>query len=426
MITKRFEKIVEAFVIVIIFLAPNMGVLLCHTDFSNPLSFCSYKNFSIEITLDVLVVIGAIWIIARNHLMSIFVKKWKNNLPLVLFCVLSALSIIWSVNRLMTVEHLLVLLLVNVLAAFLAVRYSLQKSADTLFAFFGIVVVASIALVIAFPNAAIMGEPHAGSWRGVFWHKNFTGSLMALANAIFLFNLLGSSRKETSKIVVNALLYIGSLVYVVKSLSAAGVATWLILNGLLICLFFWNKFRAKLQRRHYFILLGIVLLLVLVCALNTNLIFKLLNRESSLTGRMPLWTYLINSTVSQRPAAGYGLGGIWSLPQFRQQVTLSQGWGFEINNAHNGFMDMLLDLGILGVLLVLSIYILAFIRTWKYFYRQRSFEAVFPLLIVTYTLWANLSIAFILENESFHWLLLILALMITTPPVEAVPVDEAK
>jgi hypothetical protein len=58
---------------------------------------------------------------------------------------------------------------------------------------------------------------------------------------------------------------------------------------------------------------------------------------------------------------------------------------------------------------------LSFYRTGKYFIASSGREAIFPFLVTIYFLLANLSISFLLEFESFHWMLLITALFMTTP-----------
>jgi O-antigen ligase len=156
-----------------------------------------------------------------------------------------------------------------------------------------------------------------------------------------------------------------------------------------------------------------VLVLTLLVLWKLDYLFSLLNRESGLTGRLPLWNYLL-SEAGNRPIFGHGFGAIWLLRDFRAQVTAAQGWSFTITNGHNGYMDILLGLGGLGLLLALSISVMALYRAWRYFINDGRMESSLPFLIALYFLLANLSISFFLELEVFHWVLLVAALFRAT------------
>lgn len=414
MLSKKLEKIVEFFVLISIFIIPNLGVWLCLNDVNNSLSFCTYKNPSYELSLYIIASGAGFWLLIRKRLFGIFIEKLKKNILIIIFCVYSIFSFFWSVYPIATLYQIFVMLFTTFLAVFIATYYTNNRWFSYLFWFFGIIIIASFELLLVFPHAAIMGDPNLGSWRGIFWHKNLSGSLMALGNMIFLLYAITSNKQQKGRIGICAILYILSLVYIFFSQSAAGIAIWLLLNIALVFLLVWGKFKKILSRKHYFILGGFVLFFLVIFILNINGILKVLSREPSLTGRVPLWSYLINDIASQQPVIGHGLGALWNQKSFLDQVTQSQGWEFQIPNGHNGFIDVLLDLGGVGLILVCAIFITAFYRTWKYYLASGTLESLFPFLLVLYVLLANLSISYLLEFESFHWMLLVSALFLTT------------
>jgi exopolysaccharide production protein ExoQ len=418
MCSKKIEKIVETLILISVFILPNLGIWLCLSDINNPLSFCSYIRPGSELTSFLFVTGAGIWLLYRKQLFKRMAEIWKNNVLLIIFLLFSAISLFWSVDKTGTLYHLSIMAFTTILAVFIGTTYTSSRWFSYVFWFCGIIVVSSFELLLVFPNAAIMAEPHLGSWRGIFWHKNFTGSLMAMGNMIFLLYAVTSPQHQRGRIVVSAILYILSLVYIVFSLSATGVAIGLFLNIAVILLIAWNKMRRILTPRHYFFIGIFVILILVIATLNVSILFKLLNRESNLTGRIPLWSYLIDSTVNQHPFIGRGFGATWGQESFRRQVTQSQGWSFQITNGHNGFIDIFLNIGGVGLLLVLTIFIIALYRTWKYFSASDNLESVFPFLIVLYVLLSNLSVSFLMEFESFHWLLLITALTLTTEPIK--------
>jgi len=65
---------------------------------------------------------------------------------------------------------------------------------------------------------------------------------------------------------------------------------------------------------------------------------------SSLTGRLPLWHELWKS-AEKRPLAGHGYGGFWGE---KNVLKYSQIFAWHIPHAHNGYLDLMLAVGVLG------------------------------------------------------------------------------
>ena len=107
---------------------------------------------------------------------------------------------------------------------------------------------------------------------------------------------------------------------------------------------------------HYKIIIGSAVIGSVVVFLNLNFIFGLFGRQTSLTGRIPMWKFLINNVIRQSPWVGYGFGAIWTIPSFRFGMHQAQGWPGPIMNGDNGFMDIFLHLGAIGLLLFIGFY----------------------------------------------------------------------
>lgn len=64
-------------------------------------------------------------------------------------------------------------------------------------------------------------------------------------------------------------------------------------------------------------------------------------RSADLTGRAVIWPYVIESAL-QRPLGGYGVGA---------GPNLSNDFGFNLTHAHNGYLQLFLELGFVGTIL---------------------------------------------------------------------------
>lgn len=408
-------------IVAIVLLITNRSLWLCLTDYSDPLSFCAYQNINIELSLYLFTSLFTAWLMFRTGSVPGWLQKWKKNVLVLLFVIFASLSLLWTILPAATAYHVLLLWFTTFLASYIGVTYSNRNILAFLFWYAAITVTASYVLLLFFPSAAIMAEPHLGSWRGVYWHKNFTGSLMAFANSLFLLYGLTASAHEKGRIAISVILYLLSAIFTIFSKSAAGVIIWVSLDVLVLFILAWKKIRNRLTGRHYLIGGSALLLFALIAALNLNNLLGLLNRESSFTGRMPLWSHLYHEWISRHLLFGYGHDAFWYVEDHLHQVTLSQGWSFIINNGHNGFMDIALGLGVIGLALGLGVFVLAVYRSIKYLLTATEPASLVPLLLTAYFLLANLTISFFLWFESFHWLLLIIAIFVTTPPFSTSP-----
>jgi len=79
--------------------------------------------------------------------------------------------------------------------------------------------------------------PYTGSWRGLFWHRNHTGDLMAYFSAVFMFRLLNPSEKPIRIRIFEVVFYLLSLALVFGSRSATGI----IVFGICILLYLFGS-----------------------------------------------------------------------------------------------------------------------------------------------------------------------------------------
>jgi len=75
-------------------------------------------------------------------------------------------------------------------------------------------------------------------------------------------------------------------------------------------------------------------------------VFALLGREPTLTSRVPMWKDLISMVTN--PILGFGYDSFWL---GARQEYIYMNWGI-IGNAHNGYLEMYLNLGLIGVFFV--------------------------------------------------------------------------
>ena len=282
----------------------------------------------------------------------------------------------------------------------MGLRFRPEHVMEILFWFGAGLFIFSIALALGAPKTGTMyWAPFYGAWRGVYWHRNHLASITALLSAVYLFRFLLAFQSRNSKGILDAFFYLVSLSILFFARSATGYIVFLVLNLFVIAVWLWLKVAGRLQSRHYIFMTGGIVLGALLLLFNLDFVFGLFHRDTTLTGRVGLWSHLID-LASQRLWLGHGFGAVWTFDSFREQIRQLVGWASQPLIGDNGFLDIFLHLGTIGLLLLIGVLLIATIRSFRYAFTQKTLPAFFPLLIMTYAFFGNSHIQPFCGNRS--------------------------
>ena len=100
----------------------------------------------------------------------------------------------------------------------------------------------------------------------------------------------------------------------------------------------------------------------------------------SLSNRLPLWQECL-SYVAKRPLLGYGYDSFWT-PQHVYTISTHQGW--DVPHSHNGYLEMLLSLGVIGFFVYLLVLALYFKTTFASWMNSGNQACLFGFLIIVW------------------------------------------
>lgn len=216
----------------------------------------------------------------------------------------------------------------------------------------------SLLLIKYFPvYGRIYGRWSGGEqWIGVALQKNGLCRLCLIATFFLIWSLIRRRQGQNPpvwKYQTHAEIFIlvitirlmggpgGSLSYSATAITALGVGFLVYLGFHLL-----KKFGINLGAS---ILMTIVVIIIIfgivtffVGGSNLNFYISIVNRDPTLTDRTEIWASLL-PVAMQRAILGRGFGGFWT-PRTRD--------AFEVSEAHSGYLDVLLNLGFVGILLV--------------------------------------------------------------------------
>lgn len=415
----RFSTLFKAFELLIIIFTvflTNSNALIRFRQFPEVVGYSD--NEANYIIAAILAAVGILFILWRVKLLQAYLAAWKANPLLIVFLLYCVTTLLWSVYPAATQYKLFLLMYATFAGAYVAVRYGLRGTLDLLTWIAAVSALLSIFLVIYFPFIGMMlqNEIFYGSWVGIFWHRNHTGNIFAFFNVLFLLRLILDSEGDRTRKILFAAFYVLTAAMVFGSRSATGFIVFLFLNFVTLLIALWLKLHERMKPVHYYVVSGVLLAGFLTFITNTAFFFGLLGRSSAMTGRIPLWQDLFRRIYLQKPLLGYGYGALWMQRTFRIEMQLHHGWPYQVYFADNGFFDLLLNTGLAGLLLFLSVYIFLGLRSFQQAVREKSWLHFLPFITFLYIFIGNLTYSFMLEVDQFVWMLLVIMLFLTNSP----------
>ena len=352
-----------------------------------------------------------LWILHKQDRLETFYRKIKQNWTILPFLLFAGGSIMWSSNWQISLCRWLIFISTMIVGGFLGIRYDL-KYLIKIFSIFGVYILfLSTFFVLILPGLGVMNYYSIqGAWKGLFWHKNHLGIIASFFNMIFLFNMINSLQFQRKNTILWGLCYLYSFFVIYRSDSVGAYMTTILLHAGILLAFLFIRNQRKLRRLHYYIFFTLLVIAFLVLLVNINGILALFDRNTSLTGRIPMWGYLFGNYFSAKPLFGYGFNAFWYIEPHRIFLQQAAGYPDPIVIADNGFIDLLISTGVIGFSLFILFYIGAWWRFTKYAIRAKEFSNVFPFALMSFSLIANISWSLIFENENFL-MLVILAVM---------------
>jgi exopolysaccharide production protein ExoQ len=195
---------------------------------------------------------------------------------------------------------------------------------------------------------------YANEWRGIFAHKNDLGVFTVLLMSASFF-----IRTETTlqRCVAKATIGAGLLAIALSQSRTA----WLVCLCYLVYLFL-ARLSLKTKALDFTALLMMFAAacsaVVLTVVTNLEWLMKVMNKDITFSGRTQIWTAVIESIV-KHPWLGYGYNAFWNGIQGESGLVYSQ-IRFLIGHSHNGYLEVLLELGVIGLVLIAACIVFAF------------------------------------------------------------------
>ena len=260
-------------------------------------------------------------------------------------------------------------------------------------------------------------EYHMGMpmFSGVSTSKNILGQTCLLSGLYFTWNLLINRKNGIASEQLHYSIYLVILPMITWLFYMSSSATSTACMGIAVCIFFVGSQSVMIRqptRTFYLTLSAFVMFGFLEWLFGISAaIITMLGRSPDLTTRVPMWIDLL--AMVDNPIIGFGYESFWL---GTRQEFMDNKWNITMQ-AHNGYLEMYLNMGLVGLLFLLSWVLSGLIKIKRYFlidYPVALLRFCFVLIVLIYN-WTEATF----YGVNPMWMILFLGIMET--PNEHLP-----
>lgn len=299
---------------------------------------------SIELVLCYGIICLACVPVWRKVLASCLENKIAFALPL-----WAILSTIWSQEPKRTLVFAILALIHTVFALYLPARFKPQQQLQIFVLLCVVAGISSLLVIGLMPRAGIDHKNATIGLEGIFPHKNICSVAMLsfmLAGCFYPF------RGKTA-LIRKSLFYLMAVALVIGSTSRTG---WLVFLCSMVFVFLAKSLRKVNSLERFIVTIfipGAMALAAWIIFEYRNEILTLMGKSSNLNGRTEIWQAVFLSIV-KRPLTGFGYDAFW-IGFKGEAVRLATASGIAgLSNAENGILQLWLELGLVGVIILLA------------------------------------------------------------------------
>jgi len=356
-------------------------------------------------------------VIARKDRVEPIIRE---NWPILLFFLFAALSILWSDFPFVTFKHWIKGIGDVLMVLVLLTEPSVKDAICRLVTRLGFVLLPLSVLFCKYYPEIGRGRTNSPTlqWRGVTEGKNVLGGVCMVLGIGLLWRFRSAYNDREDPHRRGKLLALGTVLAMTvwllwKSNSMTSICVLAIAGALMLL-----SARSVFRRNPVLVqLLVLVMVVGAVYALFIqSTLLENLGRDPTVTGRTEIWKVVLSMPVSRLVGAGY--------ESFWLGSRLQQIWAhfpeMQISEAHNGYIEIFLNLGWIGVLLLASIMVMGYRAVSAAFRRDPDVGGLYLAWLIAAVLRGLTEASFRMLSNSWIFLLLaVMAASLVTVPSEA-------
>jgi O-antigen ligase len=324
----------------------------------------------------------------------------------------------WSVVPEISSRRAMALAFTTLFGVYLGAVWGGRKLPEMLADAFLWLAAGSILVSVALPSVGVHHDGEtSGAWRGLWAHKNMMGAWMVLGSLSAAAAAFTDPLRRRRRLITLALC--SFLVLMCRS------------KGMLLC---WLEVMAAaaifgLARRgpvwavaSVWVAGALGTVLGLILALDPGALLTALGKSSTLTGRTEIWAS-VGRRISESPWLGYGFAAFWEKGSIPAEVVKKE-TGWLVPNAHNGWLDLLLQVGWIGVGFLA--FVMAVALAGCLLRCRARVDGYFGILFLIFYVVTSLSESVLEQHNSLPWALFIAVVAFACGPAPERPLERRR
>ena len=277
---------------------------------------------------------------------AVLVRAWPAWLILAVLVLQAFASKWWSIDPGVTQRRVIAMTISSAFAIYLGVAFTGRHLPRMLMLASLIMGLGSLVMVFVNPTIGVHQLENAGLWRGLWYEKNQMGLVMS-AGAVAAAACLASGDQRR---LLPAITLAVCAVLVLATQSKTSLLCLMLGVGAVGGL--WAMRRGGAAFSIVAIWFGVVLTAGAAYVFITDpaMVLTALGKDPSLTGRTDIWEALMRE-VAERPWTGFGYQAFWGRESVPAAFIRAE-TQWPVPSAHNGWIDLLIQLGWPGAIAV--------------------------------------------------------------------------
>jgi len=330
----------------------------------------STSNLATQIIFGSLFIISILLLLFKKQDMVRLIKREKYFFIFLLWCML---TIVWSENSFVSFKrYIQYLTTVTVPLSFLLYIEDSDESLKYFYYILGIYVLVSLAAIFAIP----MARNNQGFWRGIHTDKNGFGQISIVLTIFFSMQFVKSDSLKSKAI--DLFFILASIMLVVGSRSSTALITLLVLIAIWIAFYIDKLFNPIGVRKTISLIIlffssSILMIILILYPGILGSVMGTIGKDLTFTGRIDIWNDIWNE-AQKHLFIGAGFRGFWIIDS-PNLIEFYQKYIWLPQSSHNGYIDILNEVGVIGSALFLLTLINYFVnltqtkssQLWKWF-----------------------------------------------------------
>lgn len=360
---------------------------------------------SVDISTIDLSLIAKINLLIYAVAFALLVLRWKKALSFAsknifywFFVIFASFSYFWSSMPETTFKGVVYGLGTTFFGIYIASRYTLKEQLNHVTWTLGLIITLSVLFAVGLPQYGLMGGVHEGAVRGIYVHKNVFSPMIVLSVVVFFLQALDA--RENKWLLWG--LFATSIALGIMSRSSTALGLIVVMLSICLC--------CRVFRWRYEVLISAILLILMVGTFGVlwftqfggaELLFGAVGKDITLSRRTEIWSYVWDS-IQRKPWLGYGLSGYWNGLD-GPSAYVERAMRVKVHYAHNGFLDICLNFGFIGLSLFVSNFLFVTCKSLSLLRKSTEAASVWILISLLYIILTNLTEGNLAALNSLGW-----------------------